>query len=57
MLVVMTFNMGLFLAAVGGLTLGYMVFGYIRKTEEKLIEGERIYSPDGDKCCADVEFD
>ncbi len=57
MLVVMTFNGGLFLASVAGLTIGYLVFGYFRKTGAKELGGEGIYSPDGDKCCADVEFE
>ncbi len=56
MLVVMTFNMGLFCAAVGGLTIGYLIFGYYRKIG-KHSGGEQIYNPEGDKCCADNEYD
>ena len=55
MLVVMTFNMGLFCAAVGGLSIGYLIFGYYRKIGKH--EAGSIYNPEGDKCCADVEYD
>ena len=58
MLVVMTFNMGLFIAAIVGLTIGYSIFGYLRKTEgNNHAQGEKLYNPEGDKCCADVEYD
>ena len=46
MLVVMTFNLGLFIATVLGLSTGYFVFGFIRKRGFT-----KIYSPETDKCC------
>ena len=42
MLVVMTFNGGLFLASVAGLTIGYLVFGYFRKTGVNELGGEDL---------------
>ena len=46
MLIVMTFNFGLFMAAVLGLTFGYFIFGFMKK------QGfTKIYSPETDKCC------
>ena len=46
MLIVMTFNFGLFLAAVIGLSFGYYIFGFMKK------QGfTKIYSPETDKCC------
>lgn len=50
MLIVMTFNFGLFLAAVFGLTFGYFVFGFIRKRGFT-----KIYSPETDKCCTQID--
>ena len=46
MLIVMTFNFGLFAATVLGLTIGYFVFGFNRKKGYN-----KIYSPETDKCC------
>ena len=50
MLIVMTFNFGLFLSAVLGLTLGYFVFGFTRKRGYT-----KIYCPETDKCCTQIE--
>ena len=50
MLVVMTFNFGLFLATVLGLTVGYFIFGFIRKRGFT-----KIYSPESDKCCTQID--
>ena len=46
MLIVMTFNAGLFVAAVMGLTFGYYIFGFVRKRGYT-----KIYYPETDKCC------
>jgi hypothetical protein len=50
MLVVMTYNGGIFIVTVLGLTTGYFIFGFIRKTRH-----QKIYNPEGDKCCAEVD--
>ena len=50
MLVVMTYNAGLFIATVVGLTAGYAIFGFIKKKSHT-----RIYNPEGDKCCTEVD--
>ena len=50
MLIVMTYNAGLFIAVVLGLTAGYAIFGFMRKKSHT-----RIYNPEGDKCCAEVD--
>jgi hypothetical protein len=50
MLIVMTYNGGLFIATVFGLTAGYFIFGFIRKKSYS-----RIYNPEGDKCCTEVD--
>jgi solute carrier family 31 (copper transporter), member 1 len=50
MLAVMTFNGGIFLVTIFGLTIGYMIFGFIRKRKYT-----KIYNPEGDKCCAEVD--
>ena len=50
MLIVMTFNFGLFMAAVLGLTFGYFIFGFMKK------QGfTKIYSPETDKCCTQID--
>ena len=46
----MTYNAGLFIATVLGLTVGYAIFGFIRKKSHT-----RIYNPEGDKCCTEVD--
>lgn len=50
MLAVMTFNAGIFIVTIIGLTLGYFIFGFIRKRKYT-----KIYNPEGDKCCAEVD--
>ena len=50
MLIVMTFNFGLFAATVFGLSLGYFVFGFIRKKGYN-----KIYCPETDKCCTQID--
>jgi hypothetical protein len=50
MLIVMTYNGGIFIVTILGLTVGYFIFGFIRKTKYT-----RIYNPEGDKCCAEVD--
>ena len=50
MLVVMTFNAGLFFAAVLGLTSGYFVFGFINRKGFT-----KVYYPESDKCCTSIE--
>ena len=61
MLVVMTFNGYLFIACVLGLACGYFIFGYMKKKnhlKSKVAAGaERIYNPEGDKCCVEVDWD
>ena len=61
MLVVMSFNGWLFIASCLGLAIGYGVFGYMKKKGMAEVKarmgGEKIYNPEGDKCCADVDFD
>ena len=50
MLAVMTFNAGIFIVTILGLTVGYFIFGFIRKRKYT-----KIYNPEGDKCCAEVD--
>ena len=50
MLAVMTFNAGIFIVTILGLTTGYFIFGFIRKRKYT-----KIYNPEGDKCCAEVD--
>ena len=50
MLIVMTFNAGLFVACVMGLTAGYFVFGFVRKRGFT-----KIYAPETDKCCTSID--
>jgi hypothetical protein len=50
MLIVMTYNAGLFLVTIAGLTTGYFIFGFIRKRSYT-----RIYNPEGDKCCTELD--
>ena len=61
MLVVMSFNGFLFIATVMGLGFGYFIFGYLKNKNHlkaKVEAGsEKIYNPEGDKCCADVDYD
>lgn len=61
MLVVMTFNGGLFLATIFGLSFGYFVFGFLKKrhhlTSKQAAGTERLYNPEGDKCCADIDYE
>ena len=47
----MTFNAGLFIATILGLTSGYFVFGFIRKRGFT-----KIYSPETDKCCTQIDW-
>ena len=50
MLIVMTYNGWVFIVTILGLTTGYFIFGFIRRTNYT-----RIYNPEGDKCCAEVD--
>ena len=50
MLIVMTFNAGLFAATILGLTMGYFVFGFTRKRGYT-----KIYQPETDKCCTQID--
>ena len=49
MLIVMTFNAGLFIATVLGLTAGFVSFLSVKEEEGK------IYNPMADKCCSDLD--
>ena len=50
MMVVMTFNKGLFAACIIGLTMGYFLFGFTRKRGFT-----KIYNPEVDKCCTQID--
>ena len=50
MMVCMTFNLGLFLATVLGLTIGYFIFGFVRRKGHT-----KTYFPETDKCCASID--
>ena len=61
MLVVMSFNGGLFLATCFGLSFGFFLFGYMKKKSAHKVRAavgaDKIYSPEGDKCCNEVNFE
>jgi len=61
MLVVMSFNGGLFLATCFGLSFGFFLFGYMKKKNahevRAAVGADKIYSPEGDKCCNEVNFE
>ena len=61
MLVVMSFNGGLFLATVFGLSFGFFLFGYMKKKNAHLVcaavGADKIYNPEGDKCCNEVNWE
>ena len=46
MLIIMTFNAGLFVATMLGLTAGYFIFGLTLGSKT-----EKLYNPETDKCC------
>jgi uncharacterized RDD family membrane protein YckC len=50
MLIIMTYNGGIFITVVIGHTVGYFIFGFIRRRSYT-----RIYNPEGNKCCTEVD--
>ena len=52
MLIVMTFNGGIFVTTMLGLTVGYLIFGFM-----KIGNYNHIYNPEADKCCANESVD
>ena len=59
MLLVMTFNVGVIIAAIAGLFAGNVLFGMIPlpklPLQYKFVEGKGFYCPESDKCCKAVE--
>ena len=57
MLLVMTFNAGIFLTVAVGLTFGYMITPKPETTEhhmmQDLVQVSGIYKPEFEKCCTD----
>ena len=59
MLLIMTFNVYLLFAGVGGLASGNLLFNLMDlpklPLQYKFVEGKGFYSPESDKCCNAVE--
>ena len=51
MLIVMTFNVGLFLAAVFGLATSYLIFGFSTAGDDDF----EFFNPETDMCCTKME--
>ena len=62
MLLVMTFNVGVLIAIVLGISTGNLITGYLKlpKLDKSLLRSSQdvaVYRPTSDQCCTDVDLD